>query len=174
MVYNTAVEDSFSITPTLTPHNSTFGVSYGMLINTLRPRQNGCHFAEDSFKCIFLNENFRISNKFSLNFVPKGPNNNKLALVQIMAWCRPGNKPLSEPMMVRSVTHICVVRIQWVKGIWEEINPIMARLDCITNSHHLSYTSENYTLNSNFLNLIYLSIINAAFSLSLNLRHLLP
>ena len=26
-------------------------------INTLRPRPNGCHFADDFFKCIFLNEN---------------------------------------------------------------------------------------------------------------------
>ena len=26
-------------------------------VNTLRPRQNGRHFADDIFKCIFLNEN---------------------------------------------------------------------------------------------------------------------
>ena len=26
-------------------------------INTLTPRQNGCHFADDIFICIFLNEN---------------------------------------------------------------------------------------------------------------------
>ena len=31
-----------------------------------------------------------------------------------MAWCRLGDKPLSEPMMVRSLTHICVTRPQWV------------------------------------------------------------
>ena len=33
----------------------------------------------------------------------------------IMAWCRPGDKPLSEPMMVSLTTHICVTRPQWVK-----------------------------------------------------------
>ena len=27
-----------------------------------------------------------------------------------MAWCRPGDKPLSEPMMVRLPTHVCVTR----------------------------------------------------------------
>ena len=32
-----------------------------------------------------------------------------------MAWCRPGDKPLSESMMVRLLTHICVTRPQWVK-----------------------------------------------------------
>ena len=36
--------------------------------------------------------------KNSLKFVPKGPINNIPALVQIMAWRRPGDKPLSEPM----------------------------------------------------------------------------
>ena len=71
----------------------------------LRPRQNGRHFTDDSFKCIFLNENFQISNKISLKFVLKGPINNIPSLVQIMAWRQPGGKPLSKLMMVRSVTH---------------------------------------------------------------------
>ena len=31
-----------------------------------------------------------------------------------MAWHRPGYKPLSEPMMVCLLTHICVTRPQWV------------------------------------------------------------
>ena len=84
-------------------------------LNTLRPRQNGRRFADDTFKRIFLNENVRISNKISLKFVPKGPINNIPALVQIMAWRRSGDKPLSEPMMVSLLTHICVTRPQWVK-----------------------------------------------------------
>ena len=85
-------------------------------INTLRPRQNGRHFADDTFKCIFLNENVRISIKISLKFVPKGPINNIPALALIMARCRPGHKPLSGPMMVGLPTHICftVTRPQWV------------------------------------------------------------
>ena len=83
-------------------------------LNTLRPRQKGRHFADDIFKWIFLNENVWISIKISLKFVPQGPINNIPALVQIMAWCRPGDKPLSGPMMVRLPTHICVARPQWV------------------------------------------------------------
>ena len=89
-------------------------------LNTLRPRQNGCHFADDIFKGIFLNENISIPIKISLKFVPKGPVNNIPALVQIMAWRRPGDKPLSEPMMVCSPTHICVTRPQWVNFKWKE------------------------------------------------------
>ena len=57
--------------------------------DTLRLRQNGCHFAEDSFKCILLNENVWISIKIPLKFVPKRLSNNIPALVQIMAGCQP-------------------------------------------------------------------------------------
>ena len=37
--------------------------------------------------------------KNPLNFVPKGPINNKWSLVQVMAWPRSGDKPLPEPMV---------------------------------------------------------------------------
>ena len=84
------------------------------MVNSLRPRQNGRSFGNDTFKRIFLNEKVRISIKISLKFVPKGPINNNPALVQIMAWRRPGDKPLSELMMVSLLTHICVTRSQWV------------------------------------------------------------
>ena len=86
-----------------------------VFVNTSRPRQNGRHFPDDTFKRIFMNENVRISINISLKFVPKGLINNILTLVQIMAWRRPGDKPLSEPMMVNLLTHICVTRPQWVK-----------------------------------------------------------
>ena len=84
-------------------------------LNTLKLRQNWRHFTDDIFKCIFMNENVWISIKISLKFVPKGPINNIPAMVQIMAWRRSGDKPLSEPMMVSLLTHICVARPQWVK-----------------------------------------------------------
>ena len=70
------------------------------IIHTFRLWQNGHHFPDDIFKCIFLNKNVLILFKISLKFVPKGPINNIPALVQIMAWRQSGDKPLSEPMMV--------------------------------------------------------------------------
>ena len=51
--------------------------------------------ADDTFTCIFLNENDRILIRKSLKFVPIG---NKSALVQVMAWRQTGDKPLPEPM----------------------------------------------------------------------------
>ena len=89
------------------------------MFNTLRLRQNGRHFADDIFKCIFLNENIWISINISLKFVPQGPIDKIPSLVQIMAWRRPGDKPLSEPMMVSLLMHICITRPQWV-------NPLVA------------------------------------------------
>ena len=87
-----------------------------MYNNTLRPRQNGRRYADDTFKRIFLNENVRISIKISLKFVPRGPINNNPALVQTMARRRSGDKPLSEPMMASLLTHMCVTRAEWDKG----------------------------------------------------------
>ena len=92
-----------------------FVVRVAIALNTLRPRQNGRHFPDDIFKYIFLNENVWISIEISLNYVHKSPIKNKPALVQIMAWRRLGDKPLSKPIMVRLLTHICVTRPQWVK-----------------------------------------------------------
>ena len=109
------------------------------LVNTLMPRQNGRHSPDDIFQSIFMNKNVRISIKFSLTFSPIGPINNIPALVQIMAWRRPGDKPLSEPMMVGLLTHICVTRPQWLKPppkLWHEwiITPHKKRMDVINHS----------------------------------------
>ena len=79
-----------------------------------------------------------MSFRISLNFVPKGPMNNIPSLVQIMAWRRPGNKPLSEPMMVGLPMHICVSRPQWVKSIDRSYN---GQNDY---SYCLLYTRTNY------------------------------
>ena len=51
---------------------------------------------------------------FRLKLVPKGLVNNIPALAPIMAWRRPGAKPLSEPKFVILPTHIFVTRPQWV------------------------------------------------------------
>ena len=83
-------------------------------VYTLRPSQNGRRFSDDIFKRIFLNENVWVSIKSSLKFVPKGSISNIPALVQIMAWRRPGDKPLSEPMIINLLTEKCVTRPQWV------------------------------------------------------------
>ena len=98
-------------------------------VNTLRPRQNGRHFSDDIFKWIFLNENVWILINISLKCVPMSPINNIPTLVQVLAWRWPGDKPLSEPMMVRLPTHVCVTRRQWV-NIWR-LSLSLCSIPCI-------------------------------------------
>ena len=83
-------------------------------IHTLGRRQDGRHFSDDIFKWILLNEIVLISSRISLKVVPRGPINIIPSLVQITAWRRPGDKPLSEPMMVSLLANICVTRLQWI------------------------------------------------------------
>ena len=78
-------------------------------------------------KGILLNENVWLSIEISLKSVPKGPINAILTLVQIMAWRRQGDKPLSEPMVVSLQRHICVTRPQWFK-LTQSYNRLMTFL----------------------------------------------
>ena len=107
----TAAFHQLSISSTTVCISCMWGNNHNQFLNTLRPRQNGRHFADDIFKCILLNENTSILINISLKFVPEGRINNIPALVQIMAWRRLGDKPLSEPMMVSLLTHKCVTRL---------------------------------------------------------------
>ena len=65
------------------------------------PGEMSSTLADNNFKYIFLNENYRILIWFSLKFVPRSPIYNKHALVQVMAWHWSGNKPLPEPMLTQ-------------------------------------------------------------------------
>ena len=67
--------------------------------NILRPRQNGCHFPDNILKCIFFNENVWIAIKISLKSLANDPIKINPTLVQIMARCWPGYKPLPETMI---------------------------------------------------------------------------
>ena len=77
--------------------------------------------AEDIFKCIFLNENVRISIEISRNFVPKGSINNIPALVQIMAWRRTGDK--IDPMGLKRNSRIFT---KWYVPVFES-----SKITCI-------------------------------------------
>ena len=80
------------------------------LVKTSRLRQNGCHIADNFFKCIFLWKlvyfDWNYTEVFSEVLIGK-----KLALFQIMAWCQTGKKPLSELTHWGGVTHICVSKL---------------------------------------------------------------
>ena len=79
--------------------------------NTLGPRQNGRYLV-----CSWMKISITISIIISLKFVPKGSVNNIPTLITILAWRRPGNKPLSEPMVVILLTHICFALTRRLTG----------------------------------------------------------
>ena len=83
-----------------------FSIHTGLVLdffNSSPPGQNGRHFADDTFREIFMNEKFCKSIRISLKFVAKVSIDNNWALVKIMTWHRLGDKPLSEPMI-----HWCI------------------------------------------------------------------
>ena len=112
-----------------------------MKLNTWRLRQNGHHFPEDisnAFSWMKMHE-FRVRLHWSL--FPRAQLTIFQHLVQIMAWRRPDDKTLSEPMMVSLLTHICVTRPQWVKPY----NHIYAQLFSIQTIYLWSVTMYNIT-----------------------------
>ena len=59
----------------------------------MNPEQNGCPLvADNTSTLIFFNDNVWSMNKISLKFVPKGPIDNKSALVHVMAWHWTGDR----------------------------------------------------------------------------------
>ena len=115
----------------------TTGTCSCIALTTLRPGKDGRHSPDDICKCIFLNEDKWVLIKISMKFVSKGPIDNIPALVQIIARRRLGAKPLSEPMMISLLTHICVTRPQCVNSIII-CNVTLTR--CHANSMHMNYT----------------------------------
>ena len=119
------------------------------ILNSLRPKQNGRHFPDDTFKCIFLNENVWIPIKISLKFVHKGPINNIPRLVQIITWralqatshylnqwrlvyrriyASPGLNELTMPSQRRLILwNSCC---SWVVLFWNKINDTSTFFTC--------------------------------------------
>ena len=99
---------------------------YTVCLNTLRLRQNECHITDDIMKCIFMIKYILISINISMKFVSNGPINTITALVQMMAWCRPGDKPLCEPMVFSLLMQNGITQPQWVyKFLWLTFSQIV-------------------------------------------------
>ena len=114
------------------PYQASLCTAWNILeeINSSPPGQNGCHFTDDIFKCIFINEKFCISIWILLKSVPSGQIDNKSALVQVMAWHRTADKPLPEPILTQfnSPMHICGTRWRWINTMPADVlAPCVAR-----------------------------------------------
>ena len=156
----------------LQPHSETVRTVHGPYshwyllvftgLNSSPPGQNGRHFADDIFKCLFVNEKFCIMIKISLKFVPKGPNDNNPALVKILAWRRIGDKPLSEPMPTQFTNAYMGHQGRWVNSKqchwWssgKSVSMICWRFEWNSCSNHMANsnteTVKSYTKWNNYL-----------------------
>ena len=102
--------------------------------NTLRPRQNGRHFPDDIFKCIFVNEKIGISIKISPQFMTEGPIKNIPVL-----------------LFSFEVDHLpLAIGFHWMR--WR--TPIFAVemfCPCIFNEISLKYTKSRSVMGVNFM-----------------------
>ena len=85
------------------------------------------------------------------------PINNNPSVVQIMAWCGSGDKPLYKPMMVSLPTHICVTRPQWVN---KQHPYLLAIGNFVSNSMKRNNPQFNHW-NENIINLSKFSPLSA-------------
>ena len=74
--------------------------------------------------------------QISLKFIPRGQINTFPSLVQIMVWRRPGDKPLSEPLLASLLTHTYITRPQWVQTIqyMKVKSCLFTRVECVCPS----------------------------------------
>ena len=114
------------------------------MFNTLRPRQNCRHFANDIFKWIFLNENVFILHKISMKFLPKIRINNIPALVQI--WLG------AERVSLLTQMSECVLNEWMCPPMWD--------INTLFTIYSLKFGSPSYFLDNNEINLNRGSLIN--------------
>ena len=105
------LDDVILLTRVLLTHWGRDEMAKGV-IDTIRPKRDGQHFADDIFKCILLNENISISLRILQKYVLKVRIDSISALFQTMTWRQSDDKPLSE---TKPATLTCVTRPQWVK-----------------------------------------------------------
>ena len=70
-------------------------------LNSSPPGQNDRNSGRRHFPINFLEWNVKIPIQIALKFVPRSLIDNKPAVVQVMAWCQTGGKPLPEPMLTQ-------------------------------------------------------------------------
>ena len=65
-----------------------------------------------------------------------------------MAWCRPGDKPLSKPMLVNLRTHTCVTRSRWVNTALQYFDDDVMTWKCF--QHYWPFVSKKNPVTGGF------------------------
>ena len=132
----------------------------GPIINSLAPGRSQCHFENVIFNLALLIGTFKSSYDNVLRWMPQNLTDDKLTLVQVMAWCRQATSHYLNQCWPRSPTPYGITRPQWVKNhggvtlvnkltmrLWEQSNSF----DKVTYIRYFNFFSHIY--NSFHLNL---------------------
>ena len=138
------------------PVTRSFDVFFDLCLNKQLSKQSRCLWFEtplDSlwrhcnvaliFKCILWNEKLHISCQISRKFVLKDPINNTPALVQILAWYRIGNKPLSELKLTQFTNAYIYIYIYIYIYTWVTWSRLVNR---VGTKSFLTFMSEHVSL----------------------------
>ena len=139
-------------------------------LNSLPLDNMAAILADDIFKCIFINENDKISIPYSLKCVPGSPIDDNRALVQIMAWSRTATSHYLNQYWPSSLTLICGTRgrsfisygfisfsvtitTQWLQYIAISQKPFNLRFQSEWNAlpHQANTSSFNYLVTAHIL-----------------------
>ena len=93
-------------------------------VNTLRPRQDGRHFSDDVFKCIYFNENAWISIKILLKFCSQDSNDG------LVNWCIYASLGLNE-LNASGSSHYChrtIFFLKWILPVWVDSDGLAQNL----------------------------------------------
>ena len=93
------------------------------LVNSSTPGQNGRQFADDIFKCVFMNEKFCILIQVSLKSVLKGPIDN--TIVSGNGLVPNGSQAITNELMLTRFTDAYMrhdAKRRWVKSIGEMLH----------------------------------------------------
>ena len=119
--------------------NLTKFTDYSLKSNTLSSRQKSRHFVDDIFKCISWRKCINFESNLT-EYFPKGIFDNIPELMQKMAWRLPGDRPLTEPMTVILLMHVCVTWPQWVND---------------SMGNHLKYNKNSFAIQSYLESMIF-------------------
>ena len=87
----------------------------GWRVNSLAPGKFQFKFRSVMFKLTLVNGGWGISYEIALRWMPLDLTDDKLTLVQVMAWCRQATSHYLSQCWLRSMSPNGVTRPQWVK-----------------------------------------------------------
>ena len=120
--------------PTVEVCWSRFHSNLPCLLNSWAPGKSECDSKNAIFNLVILIGIFRSSHDNALHWMPQDLTDDKLTLVQVMAWCRQATGHYLNQCWLSSVSPSGVARPQWVNWHWVHHTKPMSQ-PCVCKWH---------------------------------------